>query len=149
MLVFGLDKSNLPLKTTVKAVAAFIAVDMNKYRHFNALASNASLILDHSNDYHKAIWFRPGMQHQTHMRLQFHVDEELMVSFNSWLQKLSQDLSVIIRKKAKWIWSVLTDRIRSQGSVTCLFQFVLSPTVQLQGVFELSGTQILLTLTLQ
>ncbi|KAL8792889.1 MAG: hypothetical protein Q9195_004531 [Heterodermia aff. obscurata] len=153
-LVFGLENSNSPLTTTFGTAAKFFGVDLNRYPLLKMLTGNFSLVVDASKDYHNAIWFRPGMQYETHLRLQFHVDDSFKSTFNGWLQKFSKDLAVdsllvIMRKKAKWGWGVPSDRMDCHGSATFLCSFVLSPTVQLQGVFELTDTQIFLTLTLQ
>jgi len=60
------------------------------------------LTIDTKKDFHNTLWFRPGLEYENILRLQFRMD---MTKFNEWLRTFNANLSVddvllIARKRA-------------------------------------------------
>jgi hypothetical protein len=149
-LVFGLESLTTPLKTTLSELATYLRVDMLSSPFLDFLTRELELTLDTNKDFHNAIWFRPSMDYETIMRLQFHAD---ITSFNSWLHTLSPSLDVdslrvIGRKKASWVWMSPNDKMIFTSSLTFLCQMTISSKLQLEGVFVAAEDSVSLTLTL-
>ncbi|KAH7246597.1 hypothetical protein BKA59DRAFT_439225 [Fusarium tricinctum] len=149
-LVLGLESLTTPLKTTLADLATYMRVDMLSSPLLDFLTRELELTLDTNKDFHNAIWFRPSMDYETIMRLQFHAD---ITGFNSWLHTLSPSLKVdtlrvIGRKKASWVWMSPNDKMVFTSSLTFLCQMTISSKLQLEGVFAAAEDSVSLTLTL-
>ncbi|KAM0426071.1 hypothetical protein ACHAPT_008702 [Fusarium lateritium] len=150
-LVFGLEDNSAPLKTTLEDVAKFIRLDLDVYPLLRFLSGGVELTLETDKDFHNALWYRPGMEYETILRLQFHLNKD---KFNEWLHTLNanlavDDLLVVARKRASWAWRKDKDMAVFNSSVTFLCRMTVSPSLQLTGAFELSGTTVTLTLTME
>ncbi|KAF5598045.1 hypothetical protein FPCIR_3318 [Fusarium pseudocircinatum] len=149
-LVFGLEDLTTPLRTNLADFAKYMRVNVLSNPLLKYFANDLSLILCTKKDFHNAIWFRPSMDYETVMRLQFHVDTS---KFNSWLHDLSPSLNVdtlrvIGRKKASWIWSSPNDKMAFTSSMIFLCRMSISQELKLDGVFALAKDSVSLTLTL-
>jgi hypothetical protein len=151
-LIFGLEDSDVLLKTNLADVAKFIRLDLKRYGIFNfkSFDSQMELTLDTKKDFHNALWFRPALEYETILRLQFHMD---MTRFNDWLHTFNPNLSVddvllIARKRSTWKWKKEQDGASFSSSFDCLCRMTISTSLQLTGVFELSQSAVGLTLTL-
>ncbi|OCT52851.1 hypothetical protein CLCR_09415 [Cladophialophora carrionii] len=149
-LIFGLEDSAALLKTTLADIAKFIRLDLDRYPLLKFLGSQMKLTLDTKKDFHNALWFRPGLEYETILRLQFRMD---MTTLNEWLHTFNANLSVddvllVARKRAAWMWKTKQDGASFNSSIACLCRMTISSSLQLTGVFELSQTAVMLTLTL-
>lgn len=151
-LVLGLE--DLPedkfIETSLRDFARFIRLDVDRYPVLLFFANELALTLDTKEDLRNAVWFRPSLQYEAQMRLQFHVDLD---RFNKWLHTFNASLNVesvllIGRKKASWLWEVPKDMMNFQSSISFLCRVKISSKVLVQGVFDLEEELVKLTLTL-
>ncbi|CVL11705.1 hypothetical protein FPRO06_13012 [Fusarium proliferatum] len=149
-MVFGLEDLAISMNTNLGELATFLRFDLLSSPLFKYLAESVTLTLNTKENFHNAIWFRPSMDYETILRLQFHIDT---TAFNNWLHTFSPSLKVdalqvIGRKKGNWVWAVPRDQMIATSSLTFLCRMTVSARVQLEGVFKCAEDSVTLTLTL-
>ncbi|KAL2214623.1 hypothetical protein CC79DRAFT_153986 [Sarocladium strictum] len=149
-LVFGLQDLDTPLQTTLGDLCKFIRLDILSHPLLQFLAGSLPLSLNTKEDFHNAIWFRPGKDYETNMRLQFHAKTD---KFNDWLHELSPSLNVdmfrvVARKKGSWMWVIPKDQMDFSSSLTFICRMSISTKLQLEGVVKMAENSVSLSLTL-
>lgn len=152
-IVYGLNKLDQPLVTNLEALAKFVGIDLNKFPILKAIqARDISLTLDTDKDFRNALWFRPGMDYDTDLRLQFQADSKPL---NDWLLKLSdiakiKKLLVVGRKHASFGWGSAADTINLDGRIDFLCQFsVAGKNLVFDAGITLTETNVSLCLTMK
>jgi hypothetical protein len=151
-IVYGLNKLKEPLQTTLEDVAKFISFDLDRFPIVGAIIRNVALTLDTNEDFRNALWVRPGMEYQTHLRLQFHIDP---TTLQEWLKSLSdaitiQRLLIIGRKQASYGYRAAKDVLMLQSSMQFLCELSVPPiNLQFDTGITVSEDRVSLCLTLK
>ncbi|KAI1812464.1 hypothetical protein GGS20DRAFT_587462 [Poronia punctata] len=131
-IVYGLNELEKPLETTLAEVAKLMSFDLDRFPVVRAIIGSVPLTLDTKEDYRNALWFRPGLDYETHLRLQFHIDP---TTLQGWLKKLSdtivvQKLCVIGRKQASYSYQKANDVLLLRSSMRFLCEISV-PSINL------------------
>ncbi|KAL6690951.1 hypothetical protein J3F84DRAFT_403979 [Trichoderma pleuroticola] len=152
-LVFGMEAlpADKPLVTTLGEVAGMVTSDPTLSGHpVLKLFGPIKLTLNTTKDFRNALWFRPSIKYQTHLRLGFQADHSVI---SKWLGKCLpsitiESVTVVARKKAQFAFGADADRIEPEGSLTFLLQFSI-PGLGFDAALNLETSSATLTLTMR
>ncbi|KAK0762714.1 hypothetical protein N5P37_005532 [Trichoderma harzianum] len=152
-LVFGLEAlpTDKPLVTTLGEVAGMVTSDPTLSGHpVLKLFGPIELTLNTTKVFRNALWFRPSINYQTHLRLGFQANHSV---FSKWLGKCLpsitiESVTVVARKKAQFAFGRDADRIEPEGSLTFLLQFSI-PGLGFDAALTLETSSAILTLTIR
>ncbi|KAK4180611.1 hypothetical protein QBC36DRAFT_353904 [Triangularia setosa] len=119
-MVFALIPDTPAFTTNLKDLAVLLGYNVERSPALSFLASILTLKFDPSLTARNAMWFRPNLEHETSLRLQFKIETG---DFNSWFGKTIKgigisDIYVIARKTAHCHFNAEQDWAVAQGQLT-------------------------------
>ncbi|KAK0732483.1 hypothetical protein B0T21DRAFT_334666 [Apiosordaria backusii] len=123
-MVFALVPDTPAFDTNLKDVALMLGYNVDKSPALSFLAGILSLKFDNSATARNALWFRPNLEHETTLRLQFKIETG---DFNSWLGNTIKgvgisDVYVIARKTAYCHFNAEQDWAVAEGQLTFVME---------------------------